>query len=44
MLNKVASKTVDKEKVINRGRRSKTLGEVKPFENMCKHLQSKFVF
>ena len=28
------------KKVISRGKKSKTLNEIKPFENICKNLQS----
>ena len=41
MLDEIESKTVDKlKKVIHRGKRSKTLSEVKPVENISKNLQS----
>ena len=41
MLDEIESKTVHKaEKVIDRGKRSKTLSEVKPVENIKKNLQS----
>ena len=40
MLDKVASKTVHKEDVIDRRKRSKTLNEVKPVENASKNLVS----
>ena len=42
MLDEIESKTVHKEtkKVINREKRSKTLSEVKPVENISKNLQS----
>ena len=41
MLDEIESKTVHKaEKVIDRGKRSKTLSEVKPVENINKNLQS----
>ena len=41
MLDEIESKTVQKQKkVINRGKRSKTLSEVKPVENINKNLQS----
>ena len=41
MLDEIESKTVHKaEKVIDRGKRSKTLSEVKPVENIIKNLQS----
>ena len=41
MLDEIESKTVHKaEKVIDRGKRSKTLSEVKPVENISKNLQS----
>ena len=41
MLDEIESKTVHKaEKVIDGGKRSKTLSEVKPVENMSKNLQS----
>ena len=41
MLDEIESKTVHKaEKVIDRGKRSKTLSEVKPVENVSKNLQS----
>ena len=40
MLDEIESKTVHKaEKVIDRGKRSKTLSEVKPVENISKNLQ-----
>ena len=37
MLDEIESKT---KKVIDRGKRSKTLSEVKPVENISKNLQS----
>ena len=41
MLDEIESKTVHKaEKVIDRGKRSKTLSEVKPVKNISKNLQS----
>ena len=41
MLDEVESKTVHKtEEVIDRGKRSRTLIEVKPVENIGKNLQS----
>ena len=41
MLDEIESKTVHKDKeVIDRGKRSKTLSEVKPVENISKNLQS----
>ena len=42
MLDEIASKTVhkDKKKMINRGKKSKTLSKVKPVEDICKNLQS----
>ena len=41
MLGETESKTVlTAKKVIDRGKRSKTLSEVKPVENICKNLQS----
>ena len=41
MLDEIESKTVQKQKkVINRGKRSKTLSEVKPDKNISKKLQS----
>ena len=40
MLDEIESKTVHKtEKVIDRGKRSKTLSEVKPIGNIIKNLQ-----
>ena len=39
VLDEISSKTVHKgEKVIYRGKRSKTLNKVKPFENINKNL------
>ena len=40
MLDKIASKTVHKDKAIERGKRNKTLNEVKPVENISKNIQS----
>ena len=41
MLDEIESKTMHKDKeVIDRGKRSKTLSEVKPVENIKKNLQS----
>ena len=41
MLDEIESKTMQKmKKVIGRGKRSKTLSEVKPVENISKNLQS----
>ena len=41
MLDEIESKTVQKiNKVIDRGKISKTLSEVKPVENRSKNLQS----
>ena len=41
MLEEIESKTMHKDKeVIDRGKRSKTLSEVKPVENIKKNLQS----
>ena len=40
MLAKMESKTVHKDEVINRGKRSKTLSEVKRVENISKNLQT----
>ena len=41
MLDEIESKTVHKEKkVVHRGKRNKTLSEVKPVENISKKLQS----
>ena len=40
MLAKIESKTVHKDEVINRGKRSKTLSEVKRVENISKNLQT----
>ena len=44
MLGEIESKTLHKDKFlktkINRGKRSKTLSEVKPVENRSKNLQS----
>ena len=41
MLDEIESKTVHKdEEVIDRGKRSKTLSEVKPVENISKNLES----
>ena len=40
MLDEIESKTIHKDKVINRGKRSKTLSELKPVENISKNLQS----
>ena len=41
MLDEIESKTMTKtKKVIDRGKRSKTLSEVKPVENISKNLQS----
>ena len=41
MLDEIESKTVHKDKeVIDRGKRSKTLSELKPVENISMNLQS----
>ena len=41
MLDKIARKTVHKDKeMIQRGKRSETLDEVKPVKNTSKNLQS----
>ena len=40
MLDEIESKTVHKDKVIHRGKRSKTPSEVKPVKNVTKNLQS----
>ena len=41
MLDEIESKTVTKtKKVIDRGKRNKTLSEVNPAENISKNLQS----
>ena len=40
MLNEIESKAVHKDKVIDKGKKSKTLSEVKPVENISKNLQS----
>ena len=40
MLPKIELKTVHKDEVINRGKRSKTLSEVKRVENISKNLQT----
>ena len=41
MLDEIESKTMTKtKKVIDRGKRSKTLSEVKPVENIIENLQS----
>ena len=41
MLDQIESKTLHKDKnVIDRGKRSKTLSEVKPVQNISKNLQS----
>ena len=40
MLAKIESKTVHKDEVINRGKRSKTLSEVKRVKNISKNLQT----
>ena len=40
MLAKIESKTVHKDEVINRGKRSKTLSEVKRVENISKNLHT----
>ena len=40
MLDEIESKTM--QKVINRGKRSKTLSEVKAVENIKKNLQKSF--
>ena len=40
MLAKMESKTMHKDEVINRGKRSKTLSEVKRVENISKNLQT----
>ena len=39
MLAKIESKTVHKDEVINRGKRSKTLSEVKRVKNISKNLK-----
>ena len=38
MLDEIASKTMHKDKVIDRGKRSKTKNKVKPVENINKNL------
>ena len=38
MLDEIASKTMHKDKVIDRGKRSKTMNKVKPVENINKNL------
>ena len=40
MSDEIESKTMHKEKVINRGKRNKTLSEVKLVKNISKNLQS----
>ena len=41
MLGEIASRTINKDEgVINRGKRSKTLSEVKPIEKSSKNLQN----
>ena len=40
MLAKTESKTVQKDEMINRGKRSKTLSEVKRVKNISKNLQT----
>ena len=40
MLPKIELKTVHKDEVINRGKRSKTLSEVKRVKNISKNLQT----
>ena len=40
MLAKIESKTVHEDEVINRGKRSKTLSEVKRVKNISKYLQT----
>ena len=40
MLAKIESKTVHKDEVINRGKRIKTLSEVKRFKNISKNPQT----
>ena len=41
MLNEIESNPcIQNKKVINRGKRSKTLSDVKPFKNVSKNLQS----
>ena len=40
MLAKIKSKTVDKDEVINRGKRSKRLSEVKRVKNTSENLQT----
>ena len=41
MLDEIESKTCEKiKKVVHRGKKSRTLSEVKPVENMSKNLQS----
>ena len=41
MLDEIESKTWEKiKKVVHRGKKSRTLSEVKPVENMSKNLQS----
>ena len=38
MLDEIASKTMHKDKVIDRGKRSKTMNKVEPVENINKNL------
>ena len=38
MLDEIESETVHKDKVIHRGKRSKTPSEVKPVKNVTKNL------
>ena len=40
MLNEIKSKTVHKDELIDRGKKSKTMSEVKPVENISKNPQS----
>ena len=40
MLDKIESKTVQMKKAIDTGKRSKTMSEVKPVENVSKNLES----
>ena len=40
MLDEIESKTVQMKKAIDTGKRSKTMSEVKPVENVSKNLES----
>ena len=40
ILDEIESKTIETQKVIHRGKRNKTLSEVKPVENISRNLQS----